>query len=150
MKMARLVADYIGVTEIYRSPRVAKRAEQWGLKCCWGLDLTTRGHDGKPWGFSSLITKRITDAINNGKPLLIVGSPMCKDWSTFMKLDWGKMPSEDKERQMTEVHKQLRFRTNVYKHQISEGRYHLQEHPINVKSWHEIDIKELPKRSTTY
>ena len=47
LQMMKLVAEEIDVAEIYSPPRVTKRAEQWGLKGGWSLDLTTKDSDGK-------------------------------------------------------------------------------------------------------
>ena len=78
-QMMKLVAKDIDVAEIYSPPRVAKRPEQYGFEGGWGLDLTTKGSDGKAWHpSSSVIRKRAIDNTKKDKPLLTMGSPMCK------------------------------------------------------------------------
>ena len=134
-QMMKLVADDIDVAEIYSPPRVAKRAEQWGLTGGWGLDFETEDSDGKLLNFSKSTTgARTMKNINRDKPLLIVGSPMCIDWSAMMNVNWPRMSAEEKARRMHEALKHLRFCVNIYKHQVSEGRYYVHEHPMSARS----------------
>ena len=92
-----LVAEEIDVAEIYSPPRVTKRAEQWGLRGGWSLDLTTRDSDGKKWGFSKpMMQRRAIEKINKDRPLLTIGSPMCIDWSSMMNFNWSKLGPEEK------------------------------------------------------
>ena len=136
MQMLQLVAGEIDVAEIYSRPRVTQRAKQWGLKPGWSLDITTKDADGEPWDFSKRrMRKKAIDKINKDKPLLIIGSPMCTDWSTMMNLNWDKMSPEEWKRRMRAARKHLRFCVKVYQHQVAEGRYFVHEHPYGAKSW---------------
>ena len=147
LQMAKLVAEDIDVSEIYSPPRVAQRAEVWGLKKGWGLDLTTTDVDGKAWDFSRKeMRDRAINKIKRDKPLLIVGSPTCTDWSTIMQLNWPKMKPEDIKRRMKEARRHLRFCVAVYKHQAENGRYYVHEHPMNAKSWKELEMQKMAKR----
>ena len=70
----------IDVAEIYSPPRVAARAQAFGLRPGWSLDLTTQDNDGKPWDFSRReMRERAIRKIKKDRPLLIIGSPMCTD-----------------------------------------------------------------------
>ncbi len=66
------------------------------------MDITTKDHDGRPWNSSSSMMRRLAiQAIKRDQHLLIVGSPMCNDWSTFMSLNWNTVPTEDTNKRMT-------------------------------------------------
>ena len=68
--------------------RVAARANDLGLKAGWSLDLTTRDKDGKAWDFSKAeMRKRAIEKIKKDKPLFIIGSPVCTDWSAMMNFN---------------------------------------------------------------
>ncbi len=93
--MVKFVPEDIGVAEAHSPPIVTKRAEQWGLKGSWSPDLTATDSDGKAWNFSSsLMRNRAINKINTDKPLLIIGGPMCKGWSTMMSINWSNMTAE--------------------------------------------------------
>ena len=85
VQMMQLVAEEIDVAEIYSPPRVTQRARQWGLKPGWSLDITTKDENGDPWDFSrSKMRRKAINKINEDRPLLVVGSPMCTDWTTMI------------------------------------------------------------------
>ena len=147
MQMMKLVAEGIDVAEIYSPPRVTLRAKQWGLKLGWSLDLTTKDSDGKAWDFSKKnMQQRAIDKIKQDKPLLIIGSPMCTDWSTIMNFNWNKLGPEEKEKRMKNARRHLRFCVRVYRHQVSEGRYFLHEHPMGAGSWKEPNMQAMAKK----
>ena len=142
MQMLQTVAEGMDVAEIYSPPRVAVRAEAWGLRGGWSLDITTHDHDGKAWDLSKAeMRQRVIARINTDTPLLIIGSPMCTDWSSMMNLNWGKMTTEEKERRMKAARKHLRFCVRVYRHQVKEGRDYVHEHPAQARSWQEPEMK---------
>ena len=116
MAMMQLVAEEIDVAEIYSPPRVAKRAEELGLKAGWSLDLINHDSDGRAWDFSKPdMRARAINKIRKDKPLLIVGSPMCKDWSPMMNFNWEKLGVAGRERRLKEARKHLRFCVKKYK-----------------------------------
>ena len=51
-RMLQMISEAIDVAEIYSPPRIAERAEKWGLEGGWSLDLTTTDKDGKHWDFA--------------------------------------------------------------------------------------------------
>ena len=146
-QMMKLVAEDIDVAEIYSPPRVAARAKLWGLKGGWSLDLTTKDRDGKRWDFSKReMRRRAIEKIKADKPLLIIGSPMCTDWSTMMFMNWPRMTQEEKDRRMREARSHLRFCVKIYRHQADQNRYYVHEHPMNAASWKEPEMKRLMKK----
>ena len=149
MQMLQTVAQGMDVAEIYSPPRIAKRAEAWGLRGGWSLDLTEKDHDGKAWDLSKKeMRRRAVQKINKDKPLLIIGSPMCTDWSSMMNLNWGKMTEEQKEKRMTSARSHLRFCVKIYKHQVKENRYYVHEHPLGARSWNEPMIRAMLKKES--
>ena len=84
--------------------------------------------------------------VKKDKPLLIVGSPMCTDWSSMMNMNWPKMSDEERRRRMKEARKQLRFCVKIYKYQMSQNRYYVHEHPMCAKSWDEPEMKAMMRK----
>ena len=50
--MIGLVAEGMDVAEIYSQPRVAARAQVFGLRPGWSLDTTIKDVHGRRWDFS--------------------------------------------------------------------------------------------------
>ena len=70
-----------------------------GLEPGWSLDICTTDTDGKPWDFTQVeMRNRVARKVTNDKPLLLIGSPTCTDWSTIMNLNWHRMDPEEVER----------------------------------------------------
>ena len=146
----KLIAEDMDVAEIYSPPRIAVKAKEMGLKGGWSLDLTNTDVDGKRWDFSKPeMRKRAIDKINKDKPLVIIGSPACTDWSTMMNINWPRMSAEDKARRMKEARMHLRLCATVYKHQAEAGRYFVHEHPQHASSRHEPEMKQMLRRECT-
>ena len=69
--------------------------------------------------------KRAWEKIKKDKPKLLVGSPECRMFSALQILSpWNKK----KQKGYEEAKKHLKFTCELYKHQISEGRWFLHEH----------------------
>ena len=97
---ANAVAD---VSEVYSPPRITDMAQRMGLKAGWALDLTTNDEDGHAWDFNDAkMRNKATRKVLRDRPLVLVGSPPCTDWSQLMNLNWDRMSEEDRERRMKE------------------------------------------------
>eukprot|EP00973_Karenia_brevis_P050436 7000376-Karenia_brevis.AAC.1 len=59
--------------------------------------------------------------IEEEKPYLLIGSPMCSHWSLIMNLNWGKMAAEVKEEMMRKARTHLKFVCYLYKLQADAG-----------------------------
>ena len=81
------------------------------------------------------------------KPGLLIGSPMCRDWSQIMNINWPRMSQEERDARMKEAREHLRFVCTLYRLQHDEGRYFAHEHPQSAGSWNE-DVIELTKDHT--
>ena len=86
------------------------------------------------------------ERIKMDKPLLIVGSPMCTDWSSMMNMNWPRMTEEERARRMKEARKDFRVCIKVHKYQMSQHRYYVHEHPMSAKSWQEPEMKAMMKK----
>ena len=59
--------------------------------------------------------KQAARKLINDKPLFLMGSPPCTDWSTLMNLNWERMDPEEvaRRKKMARVH--LEFCAKLYK-----------------------------------
>merc|ERR1739836_354698 len=82
----------------------------------WALDLCTRDDRGIPWDFTRTeMRNKAARKVLEDKPLVLIGSPPCTDWSMQMNLNWDRMdPATVAERKRTaRVH--LEFCAKLYK-----------------------------------
>ena len=88
------------VSEIYSPPRVthaARMLPRLGVTPGFALDITTTDENGVPWDFSrDDRKKKATQLVINDEPDLLVGSPMCKDYSPWQRLNKAKSQDPDK------------------------------------------------------
>ena len=55
------------------------------------MDITTNDENGEPWNFDLEDQKKKAEAkVIETEPDLLVGSPMCKDFSPWQKLNEAK------------------------------------------------------------
>eukprot|EP00973_Karenia_brevis_P073639 10231375-Karenia_brevis.AAC.1 len=87
------------VSEIYSPARVVQFAKEHNLKPGWSLDLTTCDIDGRPWDFSQEeMRRRAIRRVKEDKPMFVIGSPMCTNFSMLMNANWGRMHPEEAKR----------------------------------------------------
>eukprot|EP00973_Karenia_brevis_P062211 8652733-Karenia_brevis.AAC.1 len=134
------------VAEIYSPPRVTGYAKEFDLEGGWSLDLTTCDTDGEPWDFNRTeMRNRAIRNVLNDKPTLVIGSPMCTDFSSLMNWNWKRMnPVEAQERWSRSV-SHLNFCATIYKMQMGAGRYFVHEHPLSATSWKQPCMQELQR-----
>ena len=90
------------VSDVYSPPRVVEHANAFGIKPGWSLDLTTYDTDGRPWDFEQPETRRrAKKRIEEEKPMFIIGSSMCTNFSILMNINWKKMHPDDAKRRWT-------------------------------------------------
>ena len=79
------------VSEIYSPPRITRAARmlpRLGITPGFALDLTTNDENGQPWGFDdSRQRNKATHKVLVEKPDLLVGSPMCVEFSAWQRLN---------------------------------------------------------------
>ena len=81
--------------------------------------------------------------MSKNKPLLIIGSPPCDQWSIMQNLNEGKREPEEVNRKLVEARIHLAFCAELYKMQIDANRYYLHEHPTSASSWKEASIQTI-------
>ena len=130
-----LMKASVDVAEIYSPPRVTSQAQRFGLKIGEAMDLTTG------WDFTKAEhKKKAMQYIEEQKPKLIIGSPMCTMFSPLQRMsDWNA----EKERRWREDRRHLQFIAQVYRTQATQGRWFLHEHLAAASSWSLKEIIDL-------
>lgn len=139
-----LSLNVVDVSEIYSPPRVIRFAKQYGLVGGWSLDLTTHDEHGRQWDFSKEeMRNRAMEKINKDELTLVIGSPVCTNFSPMVNANWGNLKEEEKHKRISDARVHLNFCIEVYKAQHKAGRYFLHEHPLAATSWQEPGIMVL-------
>ena len=100
----------VDITEIYSPQRVTNEARRYGLKPGEAMDITTG------WDFRNQEDReRALRYVKEEKPLVVIGSPMCRMFSRLQKLsEWN----EKKEEQWIEAKEHIRFVVEIYREQL--------------------------------
>ena len=123
----------VHVTELFGPGKFTSRAASFGLNPGHAFDLRLKDENGVPWDLSDPERQKVCEAIiDEEKPYLLVGSPICKAFSTIMNLNKGRDP-EAYEAAVMEGIRHLKFCAKMYAKQVQSGRYFLHEHPD--KAW---------------
>ena len=131
-------ARKVDVCEIYSPPRITLQARKYGLRPGEAMDLMT-GYD-----FDKEEDRiRAWNIIEKDKPMLLVGSPECRMFSTLQNLNrW----TNKKLKEYESAKRHLEFTCKLYDHQISQGRWFLHEHPVGASSWKERCVRGIMKK----
>ena len=137
------------VSEIYSPPRVTalmKQLKSRHFMPGYAFDLTTVDPlDGKPWDFSCPDKRRrARELLREQQPYMLIGSPMCRAFSTWQALNRAK--SSDKaaiDRSYAEAVVHIQFVCELYAEQVASDRYFLHEHPVGASSWQLRCIQEI-------
>ena len=117
------------------------------MNCIPGIafDLTTHDPSGRPWDFNDPDQReQAWQTILREKPTIIIGTPMCTQFCAWQNLVNAKRdPAVTKRLVNAAMH--LEFCCKVCRHQISEQRYFLHEHPQSARSWQERCITDILK-----
>ena len=110
------------------------------------MDLSLTNEDGEQWDFTREdMRKQARELLARETPMLLVGIPPCTLFSAWQHINRVKYAWTDEEvrrRQASgEVH--LRFRCELYKAQLQDGRFFLHEHPDSASSWNVDCVREL-------
>ena len=127
------------VSEIYSPPRVTAVAKLLPeLRCVPGfaLDLTTTDEAGQPWDFDNAgQRKRARAMVEEQRPMLLIGSPMCTAFSAWQHINRIKRDPTIVSREYVRAMVHIRFCMELYALQHAAGRYFLHEHPAQATSW---------------
>lgn len=131
-------AGKAGISEVYSPPRIAPFGRRAGHGPGWSLDLSTNDPEGRPWNFDLAESReRARRLIEQTKPTLLIGSPMCTWFSTLVQLGRAQIGEEEYQRQRQRAVDHLAFAFELYALQAKHGRYFLHEHPLSANSWDE-------------
>jgi len=84
----------VDITEVYSPERVNQMARRMGLMAGMSMDLVNG------WDFDSLrMRSKAEEYIDQKKPKLVIGSPMCTAFTALQHLNWGRSFEQD-QRQM--------------------------------------------------
>ena len=145
--MPNMLLNQTQVAEVYSPPRVAEMANITGMRGGWSLDLTTCDADGMPWDFDdSKMRNRAARKLFNDKPIVLIGSPMCTEYSAMSRIHHCRMAPEVVKQRMDRARKQLEFCIKLHEIQMSNGRYLLHGHPNDAGPWQETMMKKLVSR----
>ena len=136
------------VSEIYTPPRVIRAARiltKLEIIPGFAMDITTNDEDGEPWNFDLEEQKRKAEAtVIDTEPDFLVGSPMCKDFSPWQRLNEAKSDHPEKYQEARESSREhLKFVCRNYQHQYDAGRLFLHEHPQQASSWNEVCMRKF-------
>lgn len=70
---------------------------------------------------------------------------MRTDWPQMMRINWARTPNEEISRRMKEPRAHLEFCIQVYRYQGTRSRCFLHGHPASAGSWHEPNMRRLPR-----
>ena len=127
----------VDVAEVYSPQRVTLEARKHGLKPGEAMDLTT-GWDFRQQEHRELAEKYVEEL----KPLLLIGSPMCTMFSRLQTLSgW----SDKKEERWVDAKEHIKFVIKLYEKQMAGGRLFLHEHPASATSWKLDEVQKVMK-----
>lgn len=136
MKLCRLSEKIeVELMEMYSPPRVTFEAKNWGLRPGEAMDLLNG------WDFRREDHRRAAwKYIDEHKPRLIIGSPMC---TVFSQLQNETPWTEGKRARWREAKRHMEFMVAVYRRQLREGRWFLHEQPAAATSWGVEEVEKL-------
>ena len=139
------------VTEIFSPPRFTKRANSFGLKPGYAIDLETCRGNGERWDLTNKTHQKDLEAIlNDEDPYLLTGSPPCEAFSLLQGLNKNKVPEEVRQQRLKEGRDKLKISIKYYNDQRKKGRYFLHEHPAHATSWREPEMVALTSQKDVY
>ena len=124
------------VSEVFSPPRVAAMAENMGMKSGDPLDISTVSNKGEPWDFDRKDKRdEARRLIQQSKPRLLIGSPMCTAFPALQNRSRERMGEERWKEVTVRATIHLEFVCSLYKEQIARDDYFLHEHPATATSW---------------
>ena len=98
--------------------------------------VTTHGGDGGEWDFDQAdMGARAGARVEEDKPYLLIGSPMCKACCTWQRLTALRRDPLEVRREYLNAMAHLRFVCQLQQFQTDSGRYFLHGHPAQASSW---------------
>ena len=93
--LTKMTSTTMEVAEVYSPERLTPMAKNMGLNIGWALDLTTTDENGQYWNFDCVnMRNKATRLLLRYKPMLLIGGPMCTEFSQWMQINHPRMPRE--------------------------------------------------------
>ena len=145
IELSKLGVSKSHVAEIYNPKRFTSRANEFGLKPGFAIDMELpKNSSGEHWDLSKKADQEELDRlIEKEKPFLLIGSPPCCAFSPLQNLSKDKRSAEDSERIREEGLRHLRVACKNYWKQHRAGRLFLHEHPKGASSWKEPEVLSM-------
>jgi len=139
------------VSEICSPPRMTRAArvlKKLNITPGFALDITTKDENGEPWDFDKLEQKRKAERlVCETEPDLLMGGPMCKDFSPWQRINRAKSSCPEKyDTAKDSSRRHLEFICRVYEVQDRSGHLFLHGHPLEASSWDEECIGRVANR----
>ena len=127
MKEQEAANKKVDVVEMYSVPKVTEEAQKNGSVPGLAMDLKTG------WNFNKSEDREVARKYQKeAKPLVIIGSPMCRMFSQLQNMTpW----TTERIRMYEEDVEHVKFMIELYTVQVREGRYFIHEHPVGASSW---------------
>ena len=134
--------------ELYGSGNITAAASIYGHLNVAGLrvlDLRGLREDGLPWDFTLLKHRQqARKLIKELNPDWVIGAPPCGPFSRLnVNINHPRMSPKDVDEQVTCGKVHLEFAMQIYRDQLSRGRYFLHEHPATAESWKHPGMTKL-------
>ena len=108
------------------------------------LDLTTTNSKGEPWDFNDPARRAEAEKLlNEQKPQLLIGTPMCTAFSNIQNLNKAKRDPAIVAAEIEKARTHLRWCCHLYQLQLNRGAYFLHEHPGGATSWEESCVQDI-------
>ena len=115
------------------------------------MDLTTCDEHGVPWDFSKADRRKAAmDYIKRARPIVVIGSPMCRMFSQIMRIDVKRQGRERYQREFRAAVDHVLFMLEVYDLQAKSGRYFVHEHPQQASSWNLPQVQQFILQNQVY
>ena len=126
MKEQEAANKKVDVVEMYSVPKVTEEAQKNGSVPGLAMDLKTG------WNFNKSEDREVARKYQKeAKPLVIIGSPMCRMFSQLQNMTpW----TTERIRMYEEDVEHVKFMIELYTVQVREGRYFIHEHPVGASS----------------
>ena len=133
----------VHVSEIYNPERFKEECERLGLMFGQAFDLQVIKPGGGPWNLSLEADQKLCrETLAATRPLLLIGSPMCRMFSNLMRLNRKHYSDEAWQQMMDDARVHLQFVVSLYVEQQEAGLLWLHEQPDLATSWGEECVCE--------
>ena len=110
----------------------------------FALGLTTCAKDGEAWcSDRAYVRARARANVEKDTPCLSIGSPTCKAFGSWQRLNAVSRDTEEVRREYLKVMVHLGFVCRLCQLQIGSGRYLLHEHPARAPSCKESCARRI-------